>query len=134
MSNQPTMKSVFDRMRLDSDFRDEVRAAIARWKEPLLAAADWEDPVEEVASLATSHQRTLFVFVFDEGDVAAFLTIEPSAAVATGTDEGALPIDPKAPVGMLIEAIRSNRSVHVVVRQAMHTPADGIETSRLELA
>ena len=134
MSNQPTMKSVFDRMRLDSDFRDEVRAAIARWKEPLLAAADWEDPVEEVASLATSHQRTLFVFVFDEGDVAAFLTIEPSTVAPSGTDEGALPIDPKAPVGMLIEAIKSNRYARVVVRQAIHTPADGIETSRLELA
>lgn len=102
MSN--LMKTIFDSMRKNAEFRARVEASVAPLNDPILHAVDCNDKIGDVVRLAATRSKPLYIFVFNRNCVARGFSL----AVGTGEQgdapgEAPAPIHPDAPVGMVLD-------------------------------
>lgn len=134
-NNSHAMKIIFDRMRTDSEFRTKMRDNLAKYDDPILAAADWEDPIGDVVGMASEQGRPVYVFLFKKQALTVGFGMTPSEVGSDDRNlERAIYAAPSASIGMAIEASQGAESITVIVRHPKELDGAPMETSRLVFA
>lgn len=126
------MKTVFDMMRADSEFRGQARDAIAHFGNPILHAVDTDDRIGDVVGLAGEKSTPIYVFVLRRNVVThGFLLSTEKLSDGAPNGEAMAPIDPNAPVGMVLDFVASSGEMNIFISE--YDPDDDLTSTASHL-